>query len=214
MRDHVRRHHHHGRRLRLSSEERRKLIVDAALNLFAEKGFSGARTKEIARAAGVSETLIFQHFRDKEELYREALQELFSHHPMLQDIEQKAAARDDAGVLRDLALHVITHSRLDRRIIRLSIFSALEGAEGPGMFHSGGGAAGPMPELLADYFRRRVSEGAFAKIDPDIAARLFIQMVDMYVADREAGITGPPLDCTDEEAVENMVRIFLHGMKA
>ena len=45
-------------RLRLDSEARRRRIVDAALPLFARKGFAGTTTKEIAEAAEVSEALL------------------------------------------------------------------------------------------------------------------------------------------------------------
>jgi AcrR family transcriptional regulator len=57
-------------RIRLGSEERRKAIVAAAMPLFARKGFAGTTTKEIARAAGVSEALVFQHFPSKAALYQ------------------------------------------------------------------------------------------------------------------------------------------------
>jgi AcrR family transcriptional regulator len=52
--------------------ERRGQIIDATLELFAEKGFSGTKTREIAERAGISETLIFQHFKTKGDLYRAA----------------------------------------------------------------------------------------------------------------------------------------------
>lgn len=55
--------------LRLPSDERRGGILDAALRVFAERGFHGATTKELARAAGVSEALMFRHFPTKEDLY-------------------------------------------------------------------------------------------------------------------------------------------------
>lgn len=60
-------------RKRLASEERRQAIVDAARPLFARKGFDAATTREIARAAGVSEALVFQHFPSKAALYHEIL---------------------------------------------------------------------------------------------------------------------------------------------
>ena len=56
-------------RLRLDSEARRQRIVDAALPLFARKGFAGTTTKEIAEAAEVSEALLFKHFPTKAALY-------------------------------------------------------------------------------------------------------------------------------------------------
>ena len=43
------------RRERLSGEERRAQIIDAALKLFADKGFSGTRTREIAELAGIAD---------------------------------------------------------------------------------------------------------------------------------------------------------------
>jgi len=74
--DKVSAHLHLGRTLtkpasspRLPSDERRDRILDAALQVFAERGFHGATTRELAKAAGVSEALMFRHFPTKEELY-------------------------------------------------------------------------------------------------------------------------------------------------
>ena len=55
---------------RLPSDERRDCILDAAVRVFAERGFHGATTRELARAAGVSEALMFRHFPTKEDLYK------------------------------------------------------------------------------------------------------------------------------------------------
>ncbi len=60
-------------KVRLDFEERRRAIVAAAMPLFARKGFAGTTTKEIARAADVSEALVFQHFPSKAALYQEIL---------------------------------------------------------------------------------------------------------------------------------------------
>jgi AcrR family transcriptional regulator len=54
---------------RLSSERRRAAIVKAVQRVFAEKGFHGTTTRELAVAAGVSEALLFKHFPNKEALY-------------------------------------------------------------------------------------------------------------------------------------------------
>jgi AcrR family transcriptional regulator len=54
---------------RLSSEERRAAIIAAVRRLFADKGFHGTTTRELAVAAGVSEALLFKHFPNKEALY-------------------------------------------------------------------------------------------------------------------------------------------------
>ncbi len=54
---------------KLSGDERRASIIRAARAIFANKGFKGTTTRELAAAAGVSEALIFKHFANKEELY-------------------------------------------------------------------------------------------------------------------------------------------------
>ena len=54
---------------RLPAEERRAAIIRAALKVFSENGFHGATTRALAKAAGVSEALIFRHFPSKDELY-------------------------------------------------------------------------------------------------------------------------------------------------
>jgi len=59
--------------VRLDSEERRRGIVEAAMPLFARKGFGGTTTKEIAEAARISEALLFKHFPTKGALYQEIL---------------------------------------------------------------------------------------------------------------------------------------------
>lgn len=59
--------------VRLDSDERRKAIVQAAVPLFAKKGFAGTTTKELAEAAGISEALLFRHFPSKKHLYGEIL---------------------------------------------------------------------------------------------------------------------------------------------
>ena len=54
---------------KMSSEDRRAAIVKAVRRVFAEKGFDGTTTRELAEAALVSEALLFKHFPNKEALY-------------------------------------------------------------------------------------------------------------------------------------------------
>jgi AcrR family transcriptional regulator len=54
---------------KLSSEERRAAIIKAVRKVFADKGFDGTTTRELASAAGVSEALLFKHFPNKEAIF-------------------------------------------------------------------------------------------------------------------------------------------------
>src|SRR5918999_308134 len=54
---------------RLSSDERRRAIIESVKGVFAEKGFDGTTTRELAKAAGVSEALLYLYFPSKHALY-------------------------------------------------------------------------------------------------------------------------------------------------
>jgi AcrR family transcriptional regulator len=58
------------KRRRLTAEERREKILDAALEVFSERGFAAATTRELAARAGITEAIIYRHFRSKEEVLR------------------------------------------------------------------------------------------------------------------------------------------------
>lgn len=53
-------------------------LVDAALDLFVEKGFAATRAEEVAARAGVSKGTLFLYFQSKEELFKAVIQENIS----------------------------------------------------------------------------------------------------------------------------------------
>lgn len=55
--------------VKLSSDDRRAAIIKAVRRVFADKGFDGTTTRELADAAGISEGLLFKHFPSKEALF-------------------------------------------------------------------------------------------------------------------------------------------------
>ena len=60
-------------RRRLTAEERRSAILDAALTAFSQKGYHATSLDDIAREAGVSKALIYEHFASKQELYADLI---------------------------------------------------------------------------------------------------------------------------------------------
>jgi AcrR family transcriptional regulator len=56
---------------KLPAADRKEAILTAAVPVFARLGRAGATTKEIAKAAGISEALLYKHFPGKEALYEE-----------------------------------------------------------------------------------------------------------------------------------------------
>jgi AcrR family transcriptional regulator len=62
-------------RKRLTGQERRAAILDAALGVFAERGYHASSIDDIAREGGISKALIYEHFSSKQELYKELLEQ-------------------------------------------------------------------------------------------------------------------------------------------
>lgn len=53
-------------------------LLDAALDLFVEKGFAATRSEEVAARAGVSKGTLFLYFESKEELFKAVVRENIS----------------------------------------------------------------------------------------------------------------------------------------
>src|SRR5439155_12755987 len=66
-----------GRAPRLPAAERRQAILDTACIVFAERSYRGATTAEIARAAGVTEPVLYRHFPSKTDLYLACLEDVW-----------------------------------------------------------------------------------------------------------------------------------------
>jgi AcrR family transcriptional regulator len=63
-------------RNRARSDATRSELVAAARALFAERGFAGVGTEEIVRRAGVTRGALYHHFRNKEDLFLAAYEEI------------------------------------------------------------------------------------------------------------------------------------------
>ena len=61
-------------RRRLTAEERRAGILDAALAVFSARGYHSSSIDDIAREAGISKALIYEHFDSKQGLYADLLE--------------------------------------------------------------------------------------------------------------------------------------------
>lgn len=61
-------------RIRMNREERRLQILDCALEEFVRKGYNGATTQDIAKAANISEVTLFRYFDTKKEIFQQAVE--------------------------------------------------------------------------------------------------------------------------------------------
>jgi len=195
----------------MRGEERRAAIVQAAIHLFAEKGFRGTTTRGLAAALGVSGPVLYRHFKTKRDLYRAI-------------IETKAQQRDRqlAGLtaLRDAGDHAffqyLGHRILERYdddpdFMRLLLFSALERHELADLFFER--QIQEHLRAVTAYIQRRIDEGRYRPVDAQAAARGFNGMLNYYGMMRM--LFGRRIaEKSRAEVVEEMVEIFLRGILA
>lgn len=196
---------------RLSAEERRQQIVEAAIELFSRKGFRGTRTREIAEAAGISEAMIFKHFATKRDLYSAIIEAKSATEALLASAAIAAQKKDDAGVLQAVGLKMIEQTEADPSLMRLLLFSALEGHQLSDIFFES--RVKRLHEFLSNYIRKGIEDKRFRSMDALVAARGFIGMIVHYLLIHELfGIKRPPRS-SPEAVVELFASIFLKGIE-
>jgi AcrR family transcriptional regulator len=203
---------HRSQPMRMAAENRRSQIVAVASELFSQKGFRGTTTKEIADHAGVSEAIIFRHFATKDDLYRAILDDKVNQtkERMKENLNEAAGRRDDNAYFGSLAYEMLEFHSKDRTLMRLLLFSALEGHDLSEMFfHS---TAREMKNHIRRYIKQRIADGAFRPIDPALAARAFVGMVLNQAQVRNI-FRDDDLRFSNRQIADRFVDIFLNGIR-
>jgi len=160
-------------RSRLASDDRRSQILAAALEVFAERGFHGARTRELAERAGVSEALLFRHVPTKSALIR-AIFDAVGFREKIRDMEERSRHLPPREALLALAETLLANLRERPDLFRVVFFGVLETPELAGTFYRD-----YLSRLLAletGLFARAFAEGrppACGAADPAVVARAF-----------------------------------------
>lgn len=196
---------------RLSSSDRKNQIREVATELFAQHGFDGVTTRQIADAAGITEAMVFRHFTTKEDLYWEVLSAKCAAEDVKQRLEEKL--RRDAEPLEifaAIARDVLNRNFKDPSKSRLLLFSALENHGLSQRFFKI--YIREWYEVLAAYIRRQMEEGKFRKVDPLLAARGFIGMCFHHYLVQEL-FGGSKYQSYDiDEVAQTMASLWLSGI--
>jgi len=200
-----------GMKKRMSADGRKEQILRGAMRLFAQKGFRGTTTREIAQRLGISEALMFKYFPSKEALYRAIIQKRVNGSEEMLFPKEAIQAKDDRQVFQAIASYLIRRNTEDPTFMRLLLFSALEGHDLSRIFFENN--AQEKTQLLAQYIRQRIKEKAFKKVPPMLAARAFIGMIIHYVLAQEIYGMKKYLRFSQKKVVNTFVDTFLRGVK-
>ena len=171
-----------GRRSANESGPSREEFAQIALELFAERHFASVSIRDIGRAANVNSSMIYYHYKDKQELFRAAIETsidaafaLFAAHCSSGANENPADAID-----KWFDVHVELSRQL-RNVVKISL--DCRGAVGVP------DADEPIKrfyrhenEILQDLIREGMRRGIFKKVDPRVVATMISTMLDGVMA--------------------------------
>lgn len=198
-------------RKRLAGDQRREKILEAAIQVFGRKGFAGTTTRELARAARVSEATIFRFFPDKAALYRAIIGRFIE---TAGDPFPHAAATDgdDRAVLAGLAENLIRSIEEEPGFLRLLLFSALEEHALARLFLEA--RVLKVTRTLARYLKARMEAGSMRPAPPLLVARTYLGTACHYAMINNLHGAAAPARVPRRAAARLFASLFLEGMRS
>jgi AcrR family transcriptional regulator len=191
-------------------EARRTQILLGAAEVFAEKGFHKATTKQIAQAAGVSEGTIYNYFDTKRDLLVamidllaiQTLKTLITSdsppdpYELLMSVMQDRyrVAQERAPMLAPLVAEVFADEELRRALYSRLIM--------------------PMSSHMERYIQNQIEAGRFHRLDPVIVTRVFIGGMMLNFAIKLTGLDVRYENVSAEALMEELAAFFLKGLLA
>jgi TetR/AcrR family transcriptional regulator len=197
-------------RKRILGKERRELIIEAALEVFSEKGYEGATIKKIAEQAGINQGLIYQHFKNKEDLYKAIIEKASSRFLSPKNIHERMKGNDDREILKFFARLYLEIMRSNEKLIKFINFGQLEN---PRLFEIKYFQREESPlTILSNYLSKRMKDGKFKKKKSRLAARIFLGIIHWYGLRSLISKAKGWKVYDEDEVLDTIVDIYLHGM--
>ena len=191
-------------------EARRTQILMGAAQVFVEKGFHKATTKEIAKTAGVSEGTIYNYFDNKRELLvalmdtavTDSLKQLIIDQPpdnpkeLIRAImrDRFQLAKESGHLIAPVVAEVFNDVELRELLYRRVIM--------------------PIASHLEQYIQAHIDSGEFRQIDPVIVTRAIMGGLVFNYMLKLTGLDPRYDKISDEFLIEQLVSLFLDGLLA
>lgn len=185
-------------------EKRRHEIYHKVVKIFLKKGFQETSMHEIAEAAGLGKSTLYDYFKTKDEIL------IYFFEDQLNDLTEEAQKIVPQDLSADRKLRQIMEMHLafllenKSLFMKLSIESQRLRPESQTRIQNSRHA---YQDLLCGLVEEGVHEGTFRKVDPLLAARLLLQtMAPVVFTSRPTG--------TPQEMLKETMDIFLKGILA
>lgn len=191
-------------------EDRREQIIEAALIVFAQKGFERATNKDIAQQAGITPGLIYHYFQSKEDLLR-SIFEVASPLRLLNSFSSNRFTEPPELFLRTLAYQIlmIVESEQYEHLARLFMAEVSHNSQ---VATIGLSAMKEVATVLEQYLKLKMEQGVLRPADPSLMLQLFGGSI-MAMVIRRLLLRDPlALQYTHDEIVEGIVSLTLYGL--
>lgn len=202
-------------RWRRLPEERPRQILEAALEVFGERGLGQARLDDIAKQAGLSKGTIYLYFPNKEELFREVVRTFIV--SRLEEAEQEVGDYDGRTATEQLTAYMLKwwsflRSRTYATLYRL-IIGELHRFPDLAEFYAREVVIRSQ-NLVARIVRRGVERGEFRPVDPYVATRIMSSMLishALWCSKREVFKLLPAR--SEDELLAELKDFILHALR-
>lgn len=193
-------------------EDRSEQIIDAALRVFARKGFTKATNKDIAQEAGITPGLIYYYFESKEALFQ-ALLERRSPLRLLSSLPEQAPDMPVEPFMRFILRQMLA-------FIEGEQFVGLIRVVLPEIIHSDNlylsqtitEIFGRVIEIISTYFAAKVWSEELRPLDAELTAQLLISCLMGFVLRRQVIHDPLALALTHEQIIDTVVETMMQGM--
>ncbi len=191
-------------------EDRREQIAEAAMRVFAQKGYVRATNKDIAREAGITTGLIYHYFDNKEALLK-AIVEMRSPVQLLHSLSPQMLDSPPETMLSSLLLQMFNMVESEQFVQLLRVFLP-EAIHNPGLSSVGLPSYQEAARFLEDYLATKMDSGELRRADPSMVAQALMSGVMGFVLRRQILHDPVALRYTREEIVDGIVGTALHGL--
>ncbi|GHO52743.1 TetR/AcrR family transcriptional regulator [Ktedonobacter robiniae] len=192
-------------------EDRREQLLDAAIRVFARKGFSRATNKDIAHEADVTPGLIYHYFESKEALLQAVLEER-SPLSLLRSLPAQVMELPPAQFLPSLVLRVlkIVEGEQFVQIIRVILPELMHN---PSILPVAPSVLQRAVNMLAAYLDQQMEQGKLRRVeDSRLAAQTLMGSVIGFVLRRQIFLDSQALAYSQEQVANTIADIFLQGL--
>ncbi len=193
-------------------------ILDAALKVFAKKGFRGATIREIASEAGVAEGTIYNYFQSKEDLLL-SLPRLISETSLLPALSQMATTPITSGEEKEELLTLVLDNAFQTLQSNVDfikvLFSTLPTMDEETLEEYLRRILLYFVQALEEFLQSRIAQGVYRPMDTAVVARAFMGMIIIFILTQEVLPGKRVFAPVDYEVIgREIVQLFLHGVLA